>query len=342
MNKKYFFYPLVIFLFCFAFDKLLYFEGVLHSLVKWNRFEMSAYKTREILFNLYKEEPKPKIVLLGSSRLASLQRNEVETSLPNYSFYNFCVPLPSVSYLFYVLQRLSSIQKPAFVLLELDLPMFTRRALQYPFRYGIPLNFFLEHWQLWDKKDFGLYLGKKLFLVGRYPISLNAMRENHSFFSFYENGKLVRIQKKAMIPLTEKSLLDLIYNNHGGIATPYSIQPKPLEIDATEKWSEFYTENPFPREQIPFLEEIVKHIRKELISLLVLLPPSSYEFREILIQHKQEEFLEELLQVFFQEKEVLDLRDFPCNYFEDSFHLGKECIQSVSLEIIHNLNRQLK
>lgn len=340
MKNKLFYYPLLVFLFCVLFDKVLYFEVVQHSFIKWNRFEMIAYKTREALFELYRNDKKPKIVLLGSSKLASIQRKDVENVLPNFSFYNFCVPLPSLSYLLYVLERLESIEKPKFLLLELDLLMFTYKAEEYPFRYALPFEFFFKYFGLWSKKELGSYLGKSLFLVGSYPISLSALYENNTYFSYFkEDGSPVRLKKKELFQFTEKAFIELIQENHGGIRIPYSNQKQNLKQDATEKWKEFFQDEVYP--QNPFLAVLIQNLREEKLPFIVVLSPSSIEFEKKLAQNKQVAFFDQFLKDLSQ-SEILDLRNFQCRKFEDSFHLQGECIHLLSYEIIHRLSRQLK
>ncbi|MCX7997525.1 MAG: DUF1574 domain-containing protein, partial [Leptospiraceae bacterium] len=260
--------------------------------------------------------------------------------LPDFSFYNFCVPLPSLSYFLYVLERLESIEKPKFLLLELDLLMFTYKAEEYPFRYALPFEFFLKYFSLWNKKELGSYLGKSLFLVGSYPISLSALYENNtSILYLKEDGSPVQLKKRDFFYLAEKSFLELIYENHGGIRIPYSNQKQNLKLEAIEKWKEFFIDEVYPKN--PFLQELKHNLKENEIPFFLILAPSSEEFQSRLIQNKQDVYFNELLKDF-SDFEILDLRNFQCRKFEDSFHLQGECIRLLSYEIIHRLSRQLK
>lgn len=341
MNPR--FYPIFLFLFCFFADKLFFLPIVRDNFVLWNRFEMIAYETRDHLFEIYEAEKnsKRRYVLLGSSRLASFQRNEFESNLDNISFYNFSVPFPSVSYQLFLLEKLiTSSKKPDLVIWELDLPFLTEASQQYPFRYSFSLSFFWKHRDIWRWKDWVHWMGRNLFLVWKYPISGKAIVENFQSFQFEKDGKLVKIRKKSMIPKTREIFLELNQHNHGGIQIPFPNLKKSHEEEASSTWNQLFSANHFPNEQIVFLDRMKSRLESEKIPFLIVIPPHSPEYGAILKSHSQDLFFFHLLESRFSKGEILDLNALNlCQEFEDAFHVAGTCIPEFTYAVIEKIPR---
>jgi len=336
-------YPITLFLFCFLVDKLFYFSFVRDYFVLWNRFESVAYETRENLFEIYENEnsSKQRVVLIGSSRMASFQRSEFETR-NNISFYNFCVPFPSVAYQLYILERLlSSSKKPSLILWELDLSLFSEESHNYPFRYSLNYSFFWKYRNFWTKKNWIDFFSKKFFFVKKYPLSFKALIENFQFFSYFRDGQLIKVQKRKVISKMKEIFLELNEFNHGGIQVPVSSEKKPLEQEAKRVWIELFQKDKFPTEQLLFLQEMKKKLEQENIVFFVIIPPHSIEYRNILKTNLQEEFFQTILLKNFSSHQILNFSNFDfCSEFEDPFHLSGTCIRQFSYAVKKEIFRK--
>ncbi len=331
-NKIYVaYFPVILFLFIFIFDKIFLIKKI--QLLTQKDATFLYYQYKPILLQQLKESfdnnKYKNLVIIGSSRLMFVDYKEFKNQYKDWDLFNFSVPVNSPAYYLYIIDKIVKYNiKPDLIILESDpyqfneySPGFKKSNLPYTF----DLNFVIRNFHLFEREEVSDFLGYVLFAGKRYPPDLAVLWQRLS----NPNDKLIQLfyltdefQKEnrgcglSPIPLQEWYLRDL----------------SEIEISSlgTKDW--LYKNYKESKRQKEFFRLAIQKLKDQRINFIVIKPQLSPIMEEMLqkdttIQKAYQDwelFLMNLLSNYpfidFSKSE-----DFYCNTFVDGSHMSKEC-----------------
>jgi len=361
IKNPYLFLPLLCLALIFCLDKLLLVPAIQEHTLLWKKIEPPFYASREALSQQLAGEKERAGLILGSSRAGEFSSEFIAEHSAIKKTYNFSAPLTCPAYHYYWLQRiLRSGHKPAFVILEADLLLFSAGALDYALNYSFDPGFVLRHTDFLDRKGEGFatrgrgftfdeaetFFLKYFFALYRYPLDAKALQENRQEVFLpdgtFRTGRELRQELNRLIERVNREKL-------GGIPNPlqFNVAEEAMAQDA-RRLADRHLTRPPSGTQIIFFKRIVESLAREKIPLVVYWPLVSEPLNR-LQQEARPEFQGELKNYLANRQTgdwqaaFLDPNPDPevrCRSFVDSSHLSGKCFEEVTLQLLKAL--QLK
>ncbi|MBE7440671.1 MAG: DUF1574 family protein [Spirochaetales bacterium] len=354
-NKPYLFLPLLSFALIFSLDKLLLCPAVQERTVLWKKIEPPFYASREDLAAQLATETESAGLILGSSRAGEFSSDWIARHSPVKRTYNFSAPLTCPAYHYYWLDRiLKGGHRPAFVILEADLLLFSEGAMDYALNYSFDPLFVLRHTDVLERQGAGFALQgrgftfdeaetfflKYFFALYRFPLDAKALRENGQEIFLpdgtYRSGRELRGELNRLIERVNREKL-------GGIPNPLQFNvPEDAMAEDARRLADRHLSRPPSPTQILFFKRIVEALRQEKIPLVVYWPLVS-EPLDRLQRQARPDFQNELkqyltsLQTNDWQPAFLDPNPDPrirCRSFVDSSHLSGKCFDEITLQLL--------
>lgn len=330
LQKKFLFYPIILFIFIFLIDKIFLLD-YLRTLIK-SDFTYVYYEAKESLLQKfiasYKKgefQDKKIMVILGSSRLLYFDNKELLEFYPNWEIYNFSSAVTTPAYYYYYLEKiLKNNVQPDLIVLETDPNQFNKNSIfkESNLTYSFDFPFILRYANLFGRDYFNYYIGKSLFAVMVNKPYLDAAYRN------LKNPNLPIIQT-----MKDKIRTNLIENRGHAMSPVEDFVERDLNVlvatsQRTIDWL-FSSYEPSPM-QFSFYEMILKDIKNKNIPLLIVWPQSSKPMQDRLKQSK-------LLNDWFNQVNsvtkkydffILNMdqsNEYYCNSFADGGHIAKDC-----------------
>lgn len=329
-NKKFLLYPVFLFLFLFAFDKIFLIDKV-RSYVK-SDFTYIYYETREDLFESLKTRKSDKklMIILGSSRLLYFDSKDLEQFYPNWDIYNFSSAVTTPAYYYYYLEKiLDAGIKPDFVLLESDpnqfnsnTPVFKNSNLTYSFN----LPFILRHANLFGKEYVSFYLGKFLFASSKNKPHLDTAYKRLTDPRYEVIAKEGHKIKEMLLESKghSKSLVENFVERDFGILQATS--------QRTIDW--LFSSYKESEMQYSFYEKILSKLSENKIKTVIVWPQSSLPMQDLM---RKSETVGKKVSLWFTKvnsisgkygytvRDMDATEDYYCNTFVDGGHIAKDC-----------------
>jgi len=340
--------PLFLFAILFALDKIFYIGAVRDRVLLYKKVEPDMYDSRrDLLDQLIAEHPKHinegrRIgVILGSSRSAEFDTQEIQKILPDTATYNFSVPMGGIAHAYYYADLLKkSGIRPAFMMVEADLVNFSTPSLSFALQYDFDPLFVLEHTDFLNPDDpesggfrpdeADTFFLKYLFALYRYPLDPKNIIENYRTVGDTGLRQIeFRWQHKKLIELSNREHL-------GGIPNPLKIEAdeEALSRDALMVRDRVLGDGRPSPTQLLLFKKLLAHAKREGIPLLVYKPVVSHAFEKI-VQETDGSFQRASVQALtdtdtFLYSDPESERPLQCRAFVDALHLSGVCYTELT------------
>ncbi|PJZ70730.1 hypothetical protein CH373_07345 [Leptospira perolatii] len=333
-TKPFLFYPVILFLFVFLFDKIFFLDKV-RDYVKAEYTYIYYDVKQQLLEDLIekfgsasKNKPEKKlVVLLGSSRLLYFKYDEIQDYYPDWEVYNFSSAVTTPAYYLYFLERMiEGGVKPDFLVLEADPFQFNLNSTTFKksnLANSFDLRFILSHSWALGKDNVTYFLANKFFGVSRNKPYIANVINRITNTSKYETAELIK-------QLTVSTL----FSNKGNALSPAGGFVEKdfgkLEDSSIRTIGWIYPNYVMSPMQFNFYEKILKLIKQEQISTLVVRPEVSSPLEDLLsdldIPKPWWEKIRPINESYsIPIVDMAETPDYDCNTFADSGHMAVDC-----------------
>lgn len=337
-QKKFLFYPVLLFLGIYFFDKLFGLEIVRNYTE--SRPEFTFYECKKKLLEQLKTFQKNKkeeklLVLFGTSHMGEFSKDYIQSKKPDLVTYNFSAPMATPSYLLFNLtQIIKSGIKIDYAILEIIPETSKEEANEYALKFSYSYEFIFKYWNFFSRSELESFFVSNQFLMYRFPVKLNVLSE--------------RIKNKKSLQMRDfflKKVNEAVEKNFGGIPNLFSYEPneEDLKKEAEEFYSLHYSNYIESEAQKKSIEEFIKIAKENKIKLYIYRPILSKPYQDKLNQNKNYNSFIEEKNLYFKKEAVpiIDLTNYleriKCKKFMDVHHLSGACYNEITDFVLKEL-----
>ncbi|EMJ99288.1 DUF1574 domain-containing protein [Leptospira sp. B5-022] len=327
------FYPVLLFIFIFAIDKLFFLDKV-RDYVKVELTYIYYDVKQDLLEEMIskfgksagKKSDKKLVLLMGSSRMLYFKNEEILDFYPDWEVYNLSSAVTTPAYYLYFLERLFEAGvKPDFLVMEADPFQFNANSTTFKksnLANSFDLRFVLSN--AWDlgKENVNYYLGNYFFGVSKNKPYLT------NVYSHLTNKKFEQAD------LIKKLTIESLHRDKGNAISPAGgFMEKDfgkLEASSIRTIGWIYPKYSPSEMQFSFYEKILDRVTKERVPTLVVRPevslPLENLLKELNIPAPWWDRIRPINQKFgIPIIDMAEAPDYECNTFADSGHMAVDC-----------------
>lgn len=329
-DKRFLYYPLVLFAVLFLLDKI-FFLDIVKRYIKPD-FTYIYYEAKEELFDrLVRDYPsfkgkKKLMIILGSSRLLYFDYKDLRDFYPDWEIYNFSSAVTTPAYYTYYMEKiLDAGIRPDYILLEAapnqyneNTPVFRDSNLTYSF----DLPFMFRYADVFGKDLVSFYLGKTLFAVSKNKPDLAIAWD-----------RLTHPQLDVILAMQTKIRTSLLESKGNALSVVGEYVEKDfvvLEETGRRTIDWLFVNYRFSQMQYEFLDILLARLEKEKIPLMIVKPENAPPLEKLMQEVKVIPEWKKRTQAVVEKhgfaiKYLADARDFRCNSFADGSHMALSC-----------------
>lgn len=337
-QKKFLFYPVILFLGIYFFDKLFGLEFVRNYTE--SRPEYTFYDCKKKLLEQLKtfqnnRKDEKLLVLFGTSHMGEFSKDYIQKKNPNLITYNFSAPMATPSYLLFNLTEiLKSGIKIDSAILEIVPEATKEEANEYALKFSYNYEFIFRYWNFFSRSEIETFFISNQFSMFRFPVKFPVVIDR------IKNEKS-RMMREFFLNKVDEA----VEKNFGGIPNLFSYEPNDEDL---KKEAEIFYKTQFlnSREsdaQIKSIEEFIKLASKNQIKLYIYRPLVSKPYQELLNQNQKYISWVSEKKKYFESKQipVIDLTDYldkiKCKKFMDPHHLSGACYNEITDYVLGEL-----
>lgn len=338
-----------IFLLCFfLFDKLFLIDEIKNRIIKWDNFDEVNYQAIIRLYEkIYSDPDRKAAFIMGTSRSISMPVTAL-SSKSGHQVYNLSLPGNSYSNYYYWLHKLLEINRLdiQFIIVEATPLMFSTRANKLPLAHSYNFPFMLHNTALFNPgkgfafEDLETWALKQLFVLYKYPFSLNQVFSSNELKAVYDKSNKIRMVKRYKLREEIKNnMISYALDNNGSYPIAYTYQaPEKIitahSLETQKRYIDHFNEDP---SQKHFLNLLLETAAKNNIKVILYRPPATEKLRNYLDSKAWAGRYVEVtknyrsrLQKQYPDYRILYLdpqkdKKFNCDLFIDSHHLNSYC-----------------
>jgi hypothetical protein len=339
LTRRFLFYPVLLLIFLFCFDKLFSLESIrkyTESRPEFTFYDCKKKLLQQLLQFQNTRTPEQKLlVLFGTSHMGEFSNQYIKTKEPTWETYNFSAPMAPPSYLFYNLDLiLKSNVKIDYAVLEIIPETLREEANEYALKFSYDAKFMFDYRNNFSKEEIEMFIKTNLFSMSRYPAKIKTVidrissSESRFKFSFFNEKVNEAVQK-----------------NNGGIPNPilYEMTEEKFEKESELFFRQIFTRYKESETQKFFFKEFLRVAKENKIRLLIFKPLVSKQLSD-----KQKNFepynLSWSSKVNFAKEKFVPVLDIElyrpfieCKKFVDVHHLSGGCYPEITDLLITKL-----
>ncbi|MBL8021462.1 MAG: DUF1574 family protein [Leptospirales bacterium] len=271
MERKLFFFPLLLFFAAFILDKQLYIGGFEETFLRTATFLNYEHKVDmldELAVYLQTPGRRKALVVLGNSRTMSFENSYFDSKYKDWILFNFSVPGGTSDYFLYLTEEMKARGiHPDMVVLTVTPQGFNETPavpMDEVLISGLPFRFIVKHVGDFKTDDLMNYAAKKLFWNYRYRPKAEVII---SRLEQHERGLRVFRQFRYQTATA-------LHNNRGSV--PFQFQGIPAQnedfllLHAKNTWNDFFRPYKLSTGQVNFTEKTIQLLRGQNIPTLML------------------------------------------------------------------------
>ncbi len=337
-QKKFLFYPVILFLGIYFFDKLFgleFFRNFTESRPEFTFYDCKK-KLLNQLENFHKNRKDEKLlVLFGTSHMGEFSKDYIQKKNPNLITYNFSAPMATPSYLLFNLTEiLKSGIKIDYAILEIIPETTKEEANEYALKFSYNYKFIFKYWNFFSRSELETFFISSELSMFRFPVKLPVV------FDRIKNEKS-RIMRELFLNKVDEA----VEKNFGGIPNLFSYEPSD---EALKKDSEIFYKTQYfnfkeSETQVKSIEEFIRLANENQIKLYIYRPLLSKPYQDLLNQNKNYTAFVENKKKYFESKQIpiIDLSNYldkiQCKKFLDPHHLSGACYNEITNYVLDKL-----